>query len=62
MIIEKYYFYETFVDLVECSISPNNHVTLAFQPSTCCVIVYVVLCQKCLESPGLNEAFLLECT
>jgi len=30
--------YEKFVDLVECSISRKNYITLDVRPSKCCVI------------------------
>jgi len=38
----KKYIYETFVDLVDCSISRSNHVMSDIRPSNCCVILQLM--------------------
>jgi len=35
--------HETFVDIVECNISRNNHISYNVWPSACLVSGYVVL-------------------
>jgi len=43
---EKIYIYKKCVDLVECNISRNNHITSGVRPSNRCAMAYVALSQK----------------
>ena len=52
-----YCIYEKFVNLVECNIFRNSHITQDVWPSNRCVIAYVTLRQKSLETPVLNQPY-----
>ena len=45
-----------FIDLVECNISPNHHITKDVRPLNFCVMTYLDLCQESLEIPALHHA------
>jgi len=49
--MKKQYIYETLVDLVECSLSWNNHIMEDVWCSNCCALVYVAIRQK-FETPA----------
>ena len=44
--MKKQYIYKKCVDLVECNISRNNHITLDVWRSNCCAMAYVAFSQK----------------
>ena len=45
---------------MECNISQNNHITQDVRPSNFCVIPYVALWQRRLETPGLGRYSVLD--
>ena len=49
-------FCETFMELLQCNISRNNHITWDVRPSSCCVIPHVALREPSLENPAVRLA------
>jgi len=51
---EKKNPHEKLVDLAKCNISQNNHIMKVARPSIFCIVAYVALWEKSLETPDVE--------